>query len=232
MGTPRAVGGQAELCTPRGGAAAGGGGVWQPGELACALACCVGAQPGYNPLAPLRQESLHCPPWLPSAVCLSVCPSVTSGSAHLFPVVSQLLTVNSWLPWDLMMSREREGHPGARAHARVVRAVMPRSRATRVGAHPFLPLPLHSVELASQPVPKSRPAVPATVSPLLTMGPRSLPPRRAACPCLPPHHTAWIGGASTMTPASSGEAVALGPWDRAWCPPGSQQASSHSTSVS
>ena len=166
------------------------------------------------------------------SVCLSVCPSVTSGSAHLFPVVSQLLTVNSWLPWDLMMSREREGHPGARAHARVVRAVMPRSRATRVGAHPFLPLPLHSVELASQPVPKSRPAVPATVSPLLTMGPRSLPPRRAACPCLPPHHTAWIGGASTMTPASSGEAVALGPWDRAWCPPGSQQASSHSTSVS
>ena len=54
-------------------------------------------------------------------------------------------------------------------------------------------------------------------SALCTMGPRSLPPRRAACPCLPPHHTAWIGGASTMTPASSGEAVALGPWDRAVC---------------
>lgn len=48
---------------------------------------------------------------------VSVCPSVTSGSAHLFPVVSQLLTVNSWLPWDLVMSRDGKGHPGARAHA-------------------------------------------------------------------------------------------------------------------
>lgn len=69
-------------------------------------------------------------------------------------------------------------------------------------------------------------------SALRTMGTRSLPSHRTGCPCLPPHHKAWMGSASTMTPASSGEAVALGPWGRAWCPPGSQQASSHSTSGS
>lgn len=135
VGTLGTGGGQAMLCTEEGEGVPGSLGSWCAPWLAASepslVIICWHLCGKKGSTA--RRGAL-------SRLCLSVCPSVTSGSAYLFSMASQLLTVNPWLPWDLVMSRGGKGDPGAQAHARVVRAVVvPRSCAMDMRGGPPLP---------------------------------------------------------------------------------------------